>query len=102
VRHELHRVLWHCVPVSGMDNAKDGFGKGRHNGRAGRTQISGARFHYDVRVIRHARIRANTQVWHELHDDVTLCIPLDAELTIRTEADRKLGWVLEKDHICNV
>ena len=38
----------------------------------------------------------------ELHDHTTLCIPLDnEELTIRTEEDR-VGWILDKDHICSV
>jgi hypothetical protein len=38
----------------------------------------------------------------ELHDHATLCIALDdEELNIRTEEDRRVGWVLDKDYICS-
>jgi len=37
----------------------------------------------------------------ELHDQVTLCIPLEDEaLNIHTEENRRVEWILEKDHEC--
>ena len=35
----------------------------------------------------------------ELHDHVTLCVPLEEGLDVRTEENR-VGWVLDKDYEC--
>ena len=111
LRNELHLVLRYRLHVSRMDNAQ----KGTHediNGAANDRQVSRTWVRYGVFSSEElpgyeenhmcGRHQCCPKTRRELHDHVTLFIPLEEEgLNIHTE-EKRVGWVLDKDYNCDV